>query len=41
MEYYFLNDVDNLFTSASTFVEDKEYFHQVNHIIPYIKLLLA
>ena len=41
LEKYFLEDVDNLFTSASYMVEDKEYFHQVNHIIPFLRLLLV
>lgn len=38
MERYFLNDVNNLFSFASAKTEEKEYFHQVNHIYPFMKL---
>jgi len=40
VEKYFTEQMDSLFMSASSNMSEKEYFHQVNHIVPYMKLLL-
>lgn len=39
LEDYFLNDVDYYFQDQSEKVEDKAYFHQFNHIVPFVKLV--
>lgn len=39
LEDYFLNEVDYYFQDQSEKVTHKAYFHQFNHIVPFVKLV--
>jgi hypothetical protein len=38
VEKYFLEDVNAMFKDGSEVDSDKAYFHQMNHIVPFLKL---